>query len=57
MYLKTDVEVKEANGSLFSKFILFLYPSHLNDAQALGLSWKSLHAQRLKAVLNTIQSW
>lgn len=55
-HLKTDVEVEEANGSLFSKFILFLYPSHLNDTQALRLSWQGLHAQRLKAVLNIIQS-
>lgn len=55
-YLKTNVKVKEANGSLFSKFILFLYPSHFNDTQTLWLSWKGLHAQWLKAVLNTNKS-
>lgn len=52
--LKADVEVEEANGSLFSKFILFLHPPHLNNTQTLWLSWKGLHTQWLQAVLKTI---
>jgi len=35
-YLKSYVEVEEANGSLFSKFILFLDPSHLNNTDSLA---------------------
>ena len=51
-YLKPYVEVEEADCSLFSKFILFLDPSHLNDTQALWLGWQGLHTQRLQAVLD-----
>ena len=54
-YLKPYVEVKEADGSLFSKFILFLDPSHLNNTQTLWLGWQGLHTQRLQAVLNVIE--
>lgn len=54
-YLKSYVEVEEANGSLFSKFILFLDPSHLNNTQTLWLGWQGLHTQRLKAVLKVIK--
>lgn len=46
-HLKTNVKVKEADGSLFSKVILFLNPSHLDNTQTLWLGWKSLHTQWL----------
>lgn len=51
-YLESNVEVQEADGALFPEFILFLNATHLHDTQALWLSWESLHAQRLEAVLN-----
>lgn len=46
-YLKSDVQVEESNGSLFSKFILFLDSTHLYDTQTLRLGWQGLHTQRL----------
>lgn len=46
-YLKPYVEVEEADGSLFSKLILFLDSSHLYNTQTLWLGWKGLHTQRL----------
>lgn len=51
-YLEPYVEVEEADGSLFSEFILFLHSSHLNNTQTLRLGWQGLHTQRLEAVLN-----